>query len=286
MEIKRNPFSVYDFLGYLVPGFILHNGYYLFFNKYFLEIRNFPKGLAEGTQSIYYIQLTVFFYIIGHIVSYLSSVTIERYLFKNFGSPSDNFIGYKPKKRFLYPLDIITIIFLLPISIIDYAKKYIFKIKNPHSNQLDINIQKCAKDKMRDFFVHEVGLNDAKIINKINSSDHPDINYFSSAYYYIIENYPSHFQKTNNYVALYGFLRSITFVFVVFYWSFVLNEFVFNMHNTIEWSVFADSIKFAIFSYITYLAYVKLHRRFSEHVVMGICINYKKPSNKATNTEN
>lgn len=276
MEIKEKPFSVYDFLGYLIPGYLLHYGYLLLFNNPLCELNKITENINNGNEILYYIQLLIVFYISGHIVSYLSSATIEKYLFKIFGSPADNFIGYTNKNRCICLIDIIVIVFLLPISAIDCVRKFIFSINKPHSNHLDETLQKCAKKKLKDFLISEINLCDPKIINNIDGVVHPNINYFSSAYYYVIENYPEHLQRINNYVALYGFLRSVTFVLVLFSWSFLINSRIFYEVSTINGKALFGSFEFSILSYITYLAYVKFHRRFSEHVVMGICVNYKK----------
>jgi hypothetical protein len=80
--MKQNPFSLYDFLGYLIPGSTL---IYLF-----IIIENWTNNKVENNlESIFsyvskYNFQEIFFFIIisyaiGHLLSFISSVTIEKY---------------------------------------------------------------------------------------------------------------------------------------------------------------------------------------------------------------
>jgi hypothetical protein len=81
-HMKQNPFSLYDFLGYLIPGSTL---IYLF-----IIIENWTNNKVENNlesifsyvskynfQEIFF--FIIIFYAIGHLLSFISSVTIEKY---------------------------------------------------------------------------------------------------------------------------------------------------------------------------------------------------------------
>ncbi len=81
--MKKNPFSIYDFLGYVFPGafailliYVLHNTE---------EIRG-CWSLVETVKSIKFsnvvnnfIVLTLLSYILGYLISYLSSLSVEQF---------------------------------------------------------------------------------------------------------------------------------------------------------------------------------------------------------------
>lgn len=109
--MNKNPFSIYDFLGYLFPGLVaLMAVTYVAFsseqsvNKLF-SITNF-KDVFTNEVSISEWQSTVVIiilsYIAGHIVAYLSSVVVEKFSNRLFKYPS-LYLIHTPGKEWLYP---------------------------------------------------------------------------------------------------------------------------------------------------------------------------------------
>ena len=100
--MTKNPFSFYDFLGYLFPGlttlmltaFVMYlyktNGLNVSIDNY-IQINDFVDAL-EGKLGLNWWESTVLVvvlaYIAGHIVAYLSSVTIEYFANASMGYPS------------------------------------------------------------------------------------------------------------------------------------------------------------------------------------------------------
>ena len=96
--MDKNPFSLYDFLGYLFPGLltmliIIHikniNGTtdvedYISISKFMNTFKNGIK--LEWWKST--MILIIISYILGHIIAYLSSVSIEYFANKSFKYPS------------------------------------------------------------------------------------------------------------------------------------------------------------------------------------------------------
>ncbi len=109
--MKQNPFSLYDFLGYVFPG-ALAIIIICFFNQlneitsikqFFESGMNFlqlhaKKGSIEIIEDT--IILTIISYVIGHIIAYLSSITVEQYSQWLFGFPS--FFLLKKAPNWLY----------------------------------------------------------------------------------------------------------------------------------------------------------------------------------------
>ena len=91
--------------------------------------------------------------------------------------------------------------------------------------------------------------------------------FFLFAYHYAVEKAPNHFPKMQNYVALYGFLRTLTFISVLFFWCL----FVHIIDGSFSTKVSVISLVFsALLSFTFYMAFIKFHRRFSLEVLMAL----------------
>lgn len=97
--IKQNPFSVYDFLGYLIPGSLVIYAYlvvdYLKNNESLNStdfVENFSNFKLEGI--FFFIIIS---YTIGHLVSFASSITIEKYANWRYSYPSKYLLDLEHK---------------------------------------------------------------------------------------------------------------------------------------------------------------------------------------------
>jgi len=92
---KRFPFSPYDFFGYLIPGSIFFFSIYIFeqipnsaiskdFHIPFITIINtlFPKDAVSNLWYVYIPIILICIYVMGHIISGVSSLFLERIFIK------------------------------------------------------------------------------------------------------------------------------------------------------------------------------------------------------------
>lgn len=98
----KNPFSFYDFLGYLFPCLIC-----VIFLKVIFAISGpitIDSLIKQGwTMSFSWkdtVQYTVLGYVVGHLVSYFSSLTVEPYLIWSYGYPSVFLLRENYDKKF------------------------------------------------------------------------------------------------------------------------------------------------------------------------------------------
>ena len=111
--MEKNPFSIHDFLGYVLPGGVALLLAYMVYknpgNNYMTSqelidaIKNTIMALNKGglntiELSIAYIIVS---YIVGHIVAYLSSITVERISIWHYNYPSVFLLADERKPRFL-----------------------------------------------------------------------------------------------------------------------------------------------------------------------------------------
>jgi hypothetical protein len=284
--MEKNPFSLFDFLGYFIPGaFGLYLIYFLQNEEGLESYFKFDNVKTFNTDiSILYITFFVIIaYTLGHILSFLSTLTIENFTVWMFGYPSKNLLGiikadqYFEKKKnkdntenlslslLSYILRSLLFIFLAPISILSVSIGNILNLNNSvYKKSLGKPYIKFIKKEINSIFQKHKN-NYQMDFNKV------DYNKLLIHHSYNI-NIP-HQPKLMNYVSLYGFLRVISFVFNLLSLFMFLKIFFFNekFYINLNDKFSADSIIFFISSsltYIAYLGYLKFYRRYTQENLM------------------
>lgn len=269
--IKQNPFSLYDFLGYFIPGALLI--YIYLFIEYLKDITE-PFKLTEFLKDTQDFQIDKFLFFIiisyslGHLVNFISSITIEKYANWKYDYPSKYLLGFKSNPNIWKTLSfkrIILIILILPISILDLVLGELFKFKKFYTRQLDDLLIEMIKEKggklINVLFKNEEGNTDGFTLRKYD--------FHRIFTHYTFENSKNHQFKLVNYVILYGFLRSLSFITICLFWylgylKFVIgNEFICWYHLLIT----------ALISYTFFMAFMKFYRRYTLEGLMLIVID-------------
>jgi hypothetical protein len=100
--------------------------------------------------------------------------------------------------------------------------------------------------------------------------------YHRIIYHYVYERHEHHAVKLDNYVALYGFLRSIALISSavsdVMLYRYFFGEYAFT------WNSLVVFIVLVFVTYIFFLAFIKFYRRFTLESYMGLVtdITYKE----------
>lgn len=287
--MNKNPFSIYDFMGYLFPGLMSYIviAYCFKMNLDMSEIASFDNlcNLVKGSQMEFNLEksvvIIVIAYILGHIVSYLSSITIELFSQKVFGYPSDyllkrgrgkkwwemvaaffsseahstneSWARIKTGLRFIMKIFIALLLF--PIVFTTFTIAYIFDINGWIVRPLDDYLNTTLKVK------------EYRLANKLGIK-HPDVNqecdYHRIVMHYVYLNVPNSQRKTDNYIALYGFLRSISFVLCVTFFIIGLHAVsTINCRMPFDKDLLLVLAMFFTLAYITFLGFVKFYRRFT-----------------------
>lgn len=287
--MNKNPFSIYDFMGYLFPGMMCYIiiAYCFRMGLNMGEITNLDnlRNLVKESQMEFSLEKSVIIiviaYILGHIMSYLSSVTIELFSRKVFGYPSEYLLergkgknwwemlraffaseGHSSnrfwaciKTALRFMMKVFISLLLFPISFSTFSFAYFFDINGWIVRPLDEYLKNTLKVK------------EFRLANRLGIN-HPDVNqecdYHRIVMHYVYLNIPNSQRKTDNYIALYGFLRSISFVFSTTFFAFGTYAI-----TTIDFSesfdkglLFTLSLFFML-SYISFLGFVKFYRRFT-----------------------
>lgn len=304
--MAKNPFSIYDFIGYLFPGilFLLLIVYFWPFSSSdslgeFLNIKNFVSVCNEkllGTSNslsdstvLTIITVIIISYILGHVLSYVSSMTVEYMSIKAFGYPSDylfkntvttwkslwtNFFPFSFKlkdlfKNFFPFLERITVwTALFPVTsflfFLGVPSKMVAYLKRPVDNYVINNITSVLRCMTNRLKLPEINLN-------------LDIDSHRIVMHYVYYKMPESHVKANNYIALYGFLRTMALVFCLLF-----DYLLFEMLCWIKFDKEKDGklIFFIIALYflcnILYMGFMKFYRRFTLENYMALLVTEKE----------
>ncbi len=277
MELKQNPFSLYDFLGYFTPGAIFL--YCILLALGHLETKGFSFSYVITYLSFekaeIYIPFILAAYLSGHFLSFLSSITIERFSLWAHGYPSKYLLGITHKGYFSATeheflrvvIRILVFVVLAPISFLDFILGKIVGMRELYAKKLDPLLIEVLRNRIEALIEKHAGVR-----NKEKYGPARDIDFFRYAYHYALENAPSHITKMQNYVALYGFLRTLTLIVLITFW--VIAWHVLNgsfATPTAFWTMFIVGVV----AYLFFMGFVKFYRRFSLEALMAMAVTYK-----------
>lgn len=302
--MNKNPFSIYDFLGYLFPGaFALIVVKFLVFtdNPFcpycFLDsIRDLAQSNDRLTDTIFFILLS---YILGHAIAFASTLTVEQFANWRYGYPSSFILGISTEyfQKLIYPDDmslrrkakvfilyylarIIVALSVWPICLFSIVIGQWFNVRKFYIKETDEYTKKEIIKRIQRL-AKQLGIEDISedMINK------KQLNYHRFITFYEYEKSAKHGVKMDNYVALYDFMRSVTMVLVFYTW-YVAIKLVFF------WGMDAVSSRYvigaALSSYFFFMAYMKFYRRYTEESFYTLVAdeNFKEPVAGEINNQN
>jgi len=288
MDLKPNPFSLYDFLGYFTPGALAIYGGILILAHMGgpISIHDAIGKLSFDDAKVY-IPFVLLAYLLGHLLSFLSSILIEKYAIWSCGYPSRfllefNVTGYCEVKSIRERTVRCFVRFLLlPIELLDVTVGNLLYLRNLYRRPLDKKLISIITTKVESLIKDK-----GQIPNQEQYRLENDQDFFKYAYHYAVEHAHNHLPKMQNYVALYGFLRTISLIFVIAWW-FVAGHMVYRLYrfwlgDDLKLTVITVAlVVFAVLSYISYMGFMKFYRRFSLEALMAVSVVYQAKSNSA-----
>ena len=284
--MDQNPFSFYDFLGYLIPGGFLILLMYFCGLTFDLDIVIDLTELLRGQSQIFgilnYGSIVIISYIAGHFISITSAFFIEKYMNEELQYPSEYLFNKlsDDKKNVLTPSSdkqnedtkrkikyCIIKVMLFPIIPWDYATQ-----KLCYSQSLPFQLANTTWLMIKEGYEKKFRIDD-KLLN-IRTGLHDDL--FRLAYHYVYEFSNQHQTKIQNYVALYGFCRNICLVFVITFWiSFLTLIYRAIEGGAVSYISISTLLSF-FFVYVFYVGFVKYYRRYTLEVLMAFAVLQSK----------
>ncbi|MEP2772925.1 MAG: hypothetical protein ABJH05_12310 [Fulvivirga sp.] len=273
--VKQNPFSIYDFLGYLVPGSTFL--YAIVIIDYIKECKTFdlPEITTYlggfGLDNIFL--FVIISYAVGHLISFSSSLSVELYANWRYFYPSKYLLNIEHKgywRSAKHWKDILWRIFiaigLMPIFLLDFILGHLLSFKNHFRKPLDRELNKLVRHKIK-ILLKRLGVEG---VGKHNEKDEYYTDFHRLVTHYAYETSKQHQSRMSNYVALYGFLRTLCLIFNLLTWYVFLRVilwFDFNGESIVL------IVSLSITSYIFFMAFMKFYRRYTLEGFMIICVN-------------
>lgn len=261
-------------MGYLIPG---ATSIYLIqiviiikkYNCFDLNIvlTSLPTIQTEGI----FIFL-ILSYVLGHLLSYISSITIEKYANWKYDYPSKYLLDINTRRfwtgarkfhSIFWRLFLICLLF--PTVVLDYILGQCFGFKNFYSSKLDPMLVKLIKFKTNNLLL-KIGMTNA---NGFEDGEGNNSDFNRIVIHYTYENSKNHQNKLSNYVALYGFLRTFALITNILFWYFIIHTYFFTEFNSNAAYVI---ILISIISYLFFMSFMKFYRRYTLEGLMILTI--------------
>lgn len=301
-DSETTRFSFFDFLGYILPGalcLLLLDWIKVLWNVRFWGLWDWLDLLAinpppSESWLMTSLWLVVLSYLVGHIISFMASMTVEVFSHKMYKYPSDFLLmrlqnqNKKEKHnegkhrvisapKCINSILIVLIGFvILPISVLSIVVGRWFKFEYYYLKPLDdtfvwtINDRfKALKRKLRlktgpgeRYEVDEFG---DKRVRTVHNTDFHRI-----AYNYEYEVTKQHQRKLDSYIALYGFMRAVCFLSVVLFWFFII-----ILTKQALWCAGARYFMLVYFfvPYMLFMAFMKFYRRHTLETFMCLMVD-------------
>ena len=287
--MRKNPFSIYDFLGYLFPGalvlILIYFAYWFggqlscccgclsYRSVSLVDFQRFIGNLISEIKLDETVLFVLVAYVLGHLAAYASCLTVERLTIWLYGYPSQFLLGEEPKigkpltKKYwkesiskfrwnnfcIHSWKFLVLLFLLPITFCCYFLGYLFNAQSLYIRSLDNYLVKLIELKARRLFYK---LGGDRNIDLANSK----CDYHRIIYNYEYEIKEAHRHKMDNYVALYGFMRALTFISNTIFMVGLIYIIFARLPLRENWLFL---LFFMLLSYFLFMAFMKFYRRFT-----------------------
>lgn len=247
MKVDRTPFTIYDFIGYFIPGFVFLYILYLTFNIDFDSILTLKKKMNNSYEYVVFsVFIFIFSWFVGHLLARLSHF-LEIVADKIFENDCNGYTGrlydpFKPGRK----------------KIFSSLKQVSYK------NLLDVILKKMVGKKgLPSTFLREVN---GPLFLK------------TTAYYLDPEKYSIIY----NYLVIKGSFRAFTFSFIIIAILLLFgNFFDMPLEYWVQLRIRYIFIGPIIISYTCWNIYIKFYRRqIEESVICLIHELYLKDSSK------
>lgn len=298
-------------MGYFFPGltvlyifYYLHGCHWNLFQA--IDINVFYDTISNIGNKFNFeksVLIIIISYIIGHLVSYISSLTVEILSNRLFGYPSKYLLQQERPKygklwtnyfkveidsscksmKFVKSICVWLVYFfifiiLLPISLTTTTIGYLININQFIIRPLDDYLINGIKERQQEL---------AKRIGLKLPGVNQECDYHRIIMHYVYLNIPTCQHKVDNYIALYGFLRCMCLIFCMLFDTFFIYGIFTICHYSyykIAWDLIGALFLLFILCYVSFLAFVKFYRRQTLENFMSMLTGMPHDINDGNNT--
>lgn len=270
MNLRGLPFTLYDFLGYFVPGALFL--YLLTLLHAYVAHPPQDHGSFELSVSLSRIDILPFAiasYALGHLLSFASAATVERFSLLLYQQPSKYLLSDTPLARgeAVSAWSLLNCALMAPVALVHLLVGRFFRVESRFIRSLDPHTRALIRAKVGDF-IHaqwrQIGLDPAPF----SFLDH---DFYHPVYHHAVEHAQGHQSKMQVYVALAGFLRVLTLLLILTVWL-VGTVFLSSPTTTPKWWSLVVLSSFS--AWLSFLGYLKFNRRFTSEVLFAFTSTY------------
>lgn len=283
MKPDQNPFSLYDFLGYFIPGatviFLIR---ILDQSLIDFDLSKFASKVSLRDSNLFF-PFIIASYLTGHLFSIVSSYTIEKFANWSNTYPSAYLLKDQKKdpekdwmqiyfaekeeitKHELFKRSILILI-LLPMLIINYLFHKVFDFRYSTYKPFSADTIKHINNR-KNKLLSELG---------VIVSDEKNNEEFLFIYHYVLENNNAHSKKIQNFVALFGFVRCIALIFNLTSWWLIYKNICIALNPqfqlTFDFHMLVLTVGSMLVSYFFYVAFLKFYKKFAQETLMVFAV--------------
>lgn len=282
MEPKTPQLSAYDLLGYLVPGLSLIALVDLSIAYHLHLVRLDYGAILAHYKDVPWnsaIPLLLLAYYLGHVVSFMSSYTVERHAQWLYGQPSKLLLGeqrgkyFSPPLNFNHPIQLAIAIFVLPVSLLEFIARFL-GIDGNYFKPFDKLVLDMVNKAYADLFSRS-----SIDFDKYPARDFRTYDYERLGLHYALESAPAHLYSMRNYIVLYGFLRAMSFILIMVTWVSLFH----CLRNTTFLNSILVYVALSSFTFVSYAAYLKFWFRYHRESLMAVTAVFLKSTKDAEN---
>lgn len=281
--MEKGPFSLYDFMGYFFPGalalyliILSQNDIGSYFAKDFFQSVDRKFIDLPVFMILFYIIVS---YCLGHLLSFLSTLTIEKYTRIIYDDPSKLLLAKEPFKSKLSfkvtRLRVVLFIFIWPLILCNFIMVRMLKFNHTYLKNIDEPYNSLIRKRINTVF-NGIGYEHDIFENSQN-------NFHQLLIHYNYEFTKYHGHKLMNYVSLYGFLRVITLISSLFLNYVLINYFLthslqLDLEGALNLILFLGCLlSFGLITFVFYLGYLKFYRRYTlENLMLVLIVDKEK----------
>lgn len=231
-----------------------------------------------------YIAMALASYVVGHFISYISSLTIEKYGVWLYGRPSHYVLGDCAKGYFCVEgwrevfARCFVAFLVAPVVLMDHTIGWLFYMRDQFLRPLGTVTQKIIWARVNTILSQYS--DQERVIFSGDCRSNEDI--FRTVYHHAIEHTVAHRPRMQNYLALYGFCRAVSLVWVMWFWmilSYLL--WCFASGGPCKLGVISGVIVMlstGVAAYLMFCAFMKFYRRFAVEAFLAAVVSTKEQS--------
>jgi len=284
-EVKKLPFGNYDLTVYFGMGILaLPLCYTIFVAPFGFYFPKFPVPFkSEFTNSAVSVIAVLFAgYALGHIIAFLASYFVEKFLHRNYGFPSDLYIEQcnnqllkisRPMNGFPIfssPISVIINGFHLPLLPI-YLVVHNFTKLGYYSPKLPLEFRDVVIEKF--------------VQLRLNIAVEENTRWSKIVEHYVANNCPNGYARMYNYLVISGVMRSVAFLSILYCWFYLAHGIISTQFDQAGYLAsihfkniespfyfFVGYILVSSFASLSMMTFAKFNRRFFEEGVQSFLL--------------